>query len=157
METIKITEKGLEAFKQAPEDPLFVALTTNPIIKSFKDKPSITFYRPYKLVDLEKLQTLVSLSGAAKEYYKDGLVTQIIDVTVMGKSMYHTVKDVHNGVQFTGWHNGDIREGDEIMLVGPPNPFGYTVVEVVERRDHQGDFENPEEKKGSYYKVICRL
>lgn len=51
----------------------------------------------------------------------------------------------------TGFCKEEIIPGDKMHIQGND----YTVKEVVERRDHAGEFLDPEDKKGSFFKVNC--
>jgi len=75
-------------------------------------------------------------------------------------SLYHTITNIEkkiegnfeNGVnEITGYHKGgDIKVGDELKFNVREI---YPITEVIEIRDHQGEFKNPSDSIIGYFKV----
>jgi hypothetical protein len=70
--------------------------------------------------------------------YKDGLLTVI-----------------ERDVVITGWYKGELKYGD-IMMFGP-NGAHHHVTLVMERRNHRGIFENPDDAINSFFKVKTKV
>lgn len=82
--------------------------------------------------------------------------------TTKPEAMYHKLEVLEpvNPLQkdsgkarITGWYPGEINPGDTIFIF----PTNYYITKVVERRDHRGIFMNPEEKKNSFFDVMCTM
>lgn len=62
-----------------------------------------------------------------------------IDVSRSGKSMYHLFNHTKKqGLVMTGWHLGDINEGDIITTQQKPMLEQWEIESVLERRNHAG-------------------
>ncbi len=54
----------------------------------------------------------------------------------------------------TGYYKGDIDPGDQFYF---NQSEIHTVTNVVLRRNHAGEFINPEDKKGGFFEVECEF
>lgn len=85
-----------------------------------------------------------------------------IDFSIKTSNMYHTLHEenvqlVENkktgNATITGWTNQEINVGDRLDI----NRTIHEVTEVIERRDHKGIFENPEDKLNTFFKVKTKF
>ena len=75
-----------------------------------------------------------------------------------GRNYYHTIKEfdvTSDGIikkgkaNITGFTLEKLELGDELNIIG----INHTVIEIKEIRNRAGVFENPEDKKDSFFRV----
>jgi hypothetical protein len=85
-----------------------------------------------------------------------------ITFQVQNTNFYHTLKEhsitiaeqVKSGfATITGFTKEQIEVGDEINISGNK----YYIQDILERRDHSGDFINEETKKGGFFKIETKF
>jgi len=85
-------------------------------------------------------------------------------ITFQGKenNFYHTLKEhsvitegqvIKGKASITGHTKEPIEVGDVFNISGQ----NFEVEEIVERRNHSGDFINPDDKIDSFFRVECKF